>query len=151
MTSVAFSFFIRYIVYMYLQYNDTFKYIVHVLYVSSSMKLNAFGFFAHQPFFLSYYLCLISFPPLFFSFPSLSPSLPFYLPPPLFPFSFPLLLLSPFYSLPLLLSPHLLSLSLSLSVWFSSARLGLFAGFILWFLFFFPYFFIQPRYATLTL
>ena len=29
------------------------------------------------------------------------------------------------------------------SAWFSSARIGLFAGFIAWFLLYFPYLFIQ--------
>ena len=35
------------------------------------------------------------------------------------------------------------------SAWFSSARIGLFAGFIAWFLMYFPYLFIQYQNINL--
>jgi ATP-binding cassette subfamily A (ABC1) protein 3 len=38
-----------------------------------------------------------------------------------------------------------------ISVWFSSARIGLMAGFILWFVAYFPYLFIVPYYDTLPI
>ena len=44
-----------------------------------------------------------------------------------------------------------LSLSLSYSVWFSSARIGLMAAFIIWFVAYLPYTFMSPQYDNLSL
>ena len=68
----------------------------------------------------------------------------------LLPFIPPLNQLSLFLSLFLSLS-FSLSLSLSSSVWFDDSRLGLMAGFIFWFLTYFPHLFLAFYYDTLPL